>query len=391
MSLQLVIRLGSSPSEEIYYAIIENDTKVVGASGVLKGISELTQIESYLELNAIVVLPSNNFFFKEIMYPKRFNVGMKNSIPFMIEDEVASDVENLEVVVLNIHGKSVNIMAYDKSFMAYVKSVIESYKIKVSRIIPDVFTLPYEEGKITAIALDKEWIFKSSKYSGFCLNETLLDSFFKVKEGSNNFLCLSPLPLDGNKNESFVESPIAKIAEGALISKMSLDGIESSQDHLFAISGFVRPWIKVLIILFVLAIAYVGKIACSYFAVSQENNQLHNELVKVFKTKFPQVRRVVNPMVQFKQLTNQKVTKPTLDSFIKHLYEVSASFSSKVKLLNFRYDGNHKIYTFKLAYQDFDDIDVLREALESRAYQVSVGEIRMDQKQNTAVFTVKEQ
>ncbi len=392
MSQQLVVRLGSVLSDEIYYAVADDRDFSILESGSLKGVEELSFLEDRVASGATILLPACRFFFKKLTYPKRFSSNMKSSIPFMIEDDVASEVDDLEVTVLGIHGKNVDIMAYDRSYLKQIKELLETYHIKVLRFIPDVFTLPYNNGQITVAGLGKDLIFRTSDTAGFCLEPSLAEIFFSSWEGVRSFLCWSNLPssIEGVREEKYPENIMGEMARGALNSKLSLAGMESSQDRIFALSGATRPWLKVLIAIIVLMVTYLGSLVCSYIEVSNENQKLKTDLVNVFKSKFPQVTRVVNPVVQFRQLSNQKPVKGSIGSFIKSLYQVISGFSPKVKLLNFRYDSNHKVFTFRLSYQDVDDVDGLREALEDRSFEVAVGELRMDSKQNSVVLTVKE-
>lgn len=392
MSQQLVIRLGATPAEEIFYAVVDDRDYSVLESGSLKNAEELSFLESRSANGAVVLLPSCRFFFKQLSYPKRFSSGMKNSIPYMIEDEVASEPDELEVSVLRIQGRSVDIIAYDRSYLQQVKEELESCHIKAVKYVPDIFALPYRDGRITFAALGKDGLFRISATSGFSLEESLAQAYFASFTGNKSFICLSELPesVEGEREEQYAESIMEELARGAIQTRMSLEGIESTQDRIFAVSGAFAPWLKVAVAAGILMVAYVGALLCKYQEVNRENQLLKSEIVKVFKSRFPQVTRVVNPIVQFRQLTNQSRPEPGRQGFIESLYQVISGFSPQVKMLNFRYDGKGRVFSFKLSYQDVDVVDALRESLEDRNYVATVSELRMEGQKNSAVLTIKE-
>lgn len=392
MSQQLVIRLGATPAEEIFYAVVDDRDYSVLESGSLKNAEELSFLESRSANGAVVLLPSCRFFFKQLSYPKRFSSGMKNSIPYMIEDEVASEPDELEVSVLRIQGRSVDIIAYDRSYLQQVKEELESCHIKAVKYVPDIFALPYRDGRITFAALGKDGLFRISATSGFSLEESLAQAYFASFTGNKSFICLSELPesVEGEREEQYAESIMEELARGAIQTRMSLEGIESTQDRIFAVSGAFAPWLKVAVAAGILMVAYVGALLCKYQEVNRENLLLKSEIVKVFKSRFPQVTRVVNPIVQFRQLTNQSRPEPGRQGFIESLYQVISGFSPQVKMLNFRYDGKGRVFSFKLSYQDVDVVDALRESLEDRNYVATVSELRMEGQKNSAVLTIKE-
>lgn len=392
MSQQLVIRLGATPAEEIFYAVVDDRDYSVLESGSLKNAEELSFLESRSANGAVVLLPSCRFFFKQLSYPKRFSSGMKNSIPYMIEDEVASEPDELEVSVLRIQGRSVDIIAYDRSYLQQVKEELESCHIKAVKYVPDIFALPYQDGRITFAALGKDGLFRISATSGFSLEESLAQAYFASFTGNKSFICLSELPesVEGEREEQYAESIMEELARGAIQTRMSLEGIESTQDRIFAVSGAFAPWLKVAVAAGILLVAYVGALLCKYQEVNRENQLLKSEIVKVFKSRFPQVTRVVNPIVQFRQLTNQSRPEPGRQGFIESLYQVISGFSPQVKMLNFRYDGKGRVFSFKLSYHDVDVVDALRESLEDRNYVATVSELRMEGQKNSAVLTIKE-
>ncbi len=390
MSQHLIIRLGTGDDSPVNYAVVEDTNESVIESGVLRNTAEIQMLTAYFKLDLIVLLAGNNFFFKTITYPKRFNPSMKGSIPYMIESEVASDVDDLEVTVLNIQGRDVDIMACDKSYQQWVQSVLGHYGLLPSKMLVDIFTLPYQEGKVTVINLAGEFVFRTAQYSGMCLNQSLALKYFRAQAAPPSFHCLSEFPMDAEKDEAYVLMPMASMAFGALNCHITLSDAQRAQHRNFMMNTVIRPWLKVAVVLLAIFVVYYATLISNFFQYSAEGKHLKEDLVKVFKQKFPMVNKVVNPMAQFKQLTNQSGDAELEESFVKRLGEMLGSFTSKTSLLNFSYDDRRRQYHFKLSYREFDDVEGLKDALNGRGYSADISEIRSDKDVNTAMLTVEE-
>ncbi len=390
MSQHLVIRLGTSDDSPINYAVVEDSNESVIESGVLRNTDELSMLSSYFKLDLIVLQSGCNFFFKTISYPKRFNPSMKSSIPYMIEGEIASDVEDVEVVVLNIHGHDVDVMICDKAYQEWVRSVLSRYGLMPSKMLVDIFTIPFKQGKVSVLNLAGEFVFRTTQFSGMCLNQTLALKYFKSAETIPSFYCLSEFPLNAEKEEAYVLMPMGSMAFGALNCHITLSDAQKAQQHNFLLNTVFRPWLKVAVVLLGIFVIYYASLISNYFHYTSENKVLKNDLTKVFKSKFPMVNKVVNPMAQFKQLTNQPTEQELEASFVKRLAEMLGSFSSKASLIDFNYDDTRRQYHFKLSYKEFDDVEGIKDALNNRGYKADISEIRADNDKNTAMLTVEE-
>lgn len=391
MSQHLVLRLGAAANNPVNYAVVGETGEDIIESGTLRNVDEIELLRPYFKSDVIVLLPAGCFFYKKLTYPKRFSSSMKGTIPFMIEDDVASEVDSLEVVVLNNGGKQVDIMAYDKSYNEYVQSVMDKYGLLPSKILVDIFALPYNDGEVTVVNLAGEFLFRDKRYSGFSLNQSLATQYFKSMESMPKFLCLSEIPWNAEKNPAFVALPMGELAKGALKSKITLKDAERSQKKMFVYNKVMKPWIKVAAVLLALIlVAYVGLIS-KYIALNRENTALKADMVAVFKQKFPGTTRVVNPMAQFKQLTNQTGDAEHEQSFIKRLGSMLGSFGSQAQMLTFSYDDNRHRYNIKLAYKELDDIEGIKNALISRGYKAEISDIKTDKDgKRSAIMTVEE-
>lgn len=392
MSQHLVIRLDVSLTGVVNYAVIEDRDSSIIQSGTLKGVEELGNLSSFFSLDLIVVLPCSRFFFKRIEYPKKYNQSMKESIPFMIESEVSSDIDDLEIVVLETKGHLVDIMAYEKEFFSQAKQIFESRDLHPSKYTIDCFTIPFMDKRVTFIDLDGELIFRDSKNSGMVMNTRIAKQYFKLAGEMPIFYCLSELPWPADKVYGLVPLAMGAIAKGALASNITPSGLVQSTGSFIWKHPLVRPWYKVGIAVAAVLLVSYGALIVDWIHLESKATTLRSDVKKIFKSKFPSVTKITNPMLQFKQLTNQNIDAGTEkdQSFVHHMADVAGSFNSKVQLQNFSYDRRQKSYKFRLIYKNLDNVEDIKKAFQTLGYESDYGDISTKNGIKTLSLVVKE-
>ncbi len=392
MSQHLVIRLDVSLTGAVNYAVIEDRDNSIIQCGTLKGIEELGNLSAYYSLDLIVVLPCSKFFFKQIEYPKKYNQNMKDSIPFMIESEVSSDTDDLEIVVLEAKGHKVDVMAYEKSFFDEVKKIFESRDLHPSKYTIDCFTLPFVEKRISFLDLDGELIFRNEKNSGMVMSTKLAKQYFKIGGEMPIFYCMSELPWPADKVYGLVPLPMGAIAKGALASKVTPTGLIQSSGSFIWKHPLMRPWYKVGIAVAAVMLVSYAALIMDWVQLEKKTTTLRADVKKIFKTKFPSVTNVSNPILQFKQITNQKVDTGTSEdeSFVHHMADVAGSFNSKVQLQTFSYDRRQRTYRFRLIYKNLDNVEDIKKSFQTLGYESDYGGISVKNGIKTVNLVVKE-
>lgn len=101
MSEHLIIRLNSQPSDPIQWIVWSPENKEVIASGELSSSEELPSLSSYSEQRMVsVLLPSSDVLLREVAIPEGATRQFSSMLPFIIEDDLAQDVDDLHMVIL---------------------------------------------------------------------------------------------------------------------------------------------------------------------------------------------------------------------------------------------------------------------------------------------------
>lgn len=388
MSQHLILRFGVSLDKSINYAVVDDSQEHVISSGIIGNTDQLNSISIYFDYDLVVLLPASKFLFKELTFPKKYNESMKESISYMIEGDISNDLDDIEIVVLSSQGKTVHIMAFEKSYYQEIVDVLEKYDLEPSKIMIDAFALPFQNDKFSVINLDNELIIRQGKYSGFNLPSNLAKKYFEMSENPS-FLCFTELDFEGEKHNSYVDHPMGFLAKQSLKNPILLQGQIGNSISLFK-NTLLKPWYKVLFVVFLIMVVSYIQFFVDWIKLEKENTRIKEDIIKVFKTKFPSVKKIVNPMAQFKQQTNQVVSNDSDVSFIYSLSTLIESFDEHIKLQTLSYDKKSSMYKFKLIYTDLDYVENTKNTLNVRGYDADFNDITNKKGVKTVTLQVKE-
>ncbi len=175
MSEQLVVRLGSDSSQEIHWLVWSATEQEIIASGILadaKGLNELKDRAGGRPV--IALLPSCDVSFKQVELPSRSNKQLLTALPYMLEEELSADVDDLHFSILEKQSNQVTvaIVAHDK--MRLWQSWLRDADLSYQQFIPDVLTLPLQANGWSAVQLGQQWLVRQGKTQGVCVESDLL-------------------------------------------------------------------------------------------------------------------------------------------------------------------------------------------------------------------------
>ena len=90
---KLAIRLGSTPADPVHWLVWSDTEGEIIASGELPNIESLSQLKERAPNAKVVgIVPGCDLVFKNVQLPLKANRKVLNAVPFMLEDEVATDI-----------------------------------------------------------------------------------------------------------------------------------------------------------------------------------------------------------------------------------------------------------------------------------------------------------
>lgn len=157
----LYIRLGSQAQDEISWLIFNTNEQEIIASGELTNAEQLSDLTSKAAQRLVkVFVPGCDVLLKRLIVPTKSQRAMRSAVPYMLEDELAQDVDQLFFAYANIANDKSDQSDYNcfvaitqRAQMLLWQSWLADANIQTDFMQPDVLAMPYVEGQYSAIAL----------------------------------------------------------------------------------------------------------------------------------------------------------------------------------------------------------------------------------------------
>ncbi|WNC68408.1 type II secretion system protein GspL [Thalassotalea nanhaiensis] len=388
MREHLYIRIGSQDSDPIQWLITADDETDEIASGELANKDSLNELTEKAKSRTVKVLINGaDVRLHSLTVPGKSERAIKAAAPYMLEDDLADDVENL---FFAFAGKPKNHQGDENCFCAVIAhQQIETWltwfndaDITVKAMLPDLLALPLVEDSWTALAINQQILIRNQSWQGFVVNDTISDLVFDQlltdQEEPQRITTYSPIDV---KEEQFAidampeELPLLLLAKG--FEQQSFNLLQGDYLVKEQRSPELKSWLWVAgVAAFALLLNLTGKVV--------ELNQLNSKYEQVsdtikadYKKAFPQTKRVRLTTVR-RQLTSKlaEFGGATTDSgLLAMLEKVQPAFAKvpKLKPESLRFDAKRKELRLAVTASDYQSFEQFKQALEQAALTVETG------------------
>jgi general secretion pathway protein L len=360
----LLIRLGSRHQDAVYWLVWSSVAKEVIASGTLSSAAQLAELTERAGLRPVIVLiPGCDVLFRELTLPGRLNAQTMQALPFMLEDEIASDVEQLHLTILAQQGQKIQIAAVDQEQMKHWLSWLKDAGLTARQLLPDVLALPLPaENSWSMLQLGSQWLIRQAWWQGTIIDDSWLPVWMNSYENLPELQSYTPPPeaLDAEWHISLCELPLQLFAENLPISRVNM-----LQGMYRTIAPWKKHWAQWRLptllagILLILSIANYG---LEYIQLRQQQQQLQQQMTSLYRQMFPEEKRVINPKAQLKQHLQALQQAPLTDSFLNQLSSLAPLLHTTegLDLQQLQFDANKKEFRLSIIAKDFQTIEQFR-------------------------------
>lgn len=267
----LFIRPGLVSPRDYVWLVYDEQSDNVLSSGVVYSLQELANLKTQLSTNQVVIMyASDTLLFKKIEYPSRISSKNSNLLLYAVEEELADDIDDLDVRIINKSKNTYYTVIYKKSEIKTIEETFKNMGFDICSIVPDIFGLPYDDKaptneeskssedesqdipktKLYAMQIEDKWIIRDSMFSGFSVDDEWFD-FVEEDYPSDQYNLISLSSLDGHNcdgwSENLISSPLESFVKNILSSKFKL--LVGKRKRLQVDLKLVKPWYKVCLVL----------------------------------------------------------------------------------------------------------------------------------------------
>lgn len=242
-------------------------------------------------------------------------------IAYALEDQLASEVDDIEIFILDWNPKGVSSVAVmdKKRWADYIKE-LKSSGIEVNKIIPDYGLLHLPDSAAAVIFLEKNSERVLVKYreqgieKGFALSQEEL-SFWSddFDAQGKDVLCNNELIFDALSKSDMSDATLFNKGGAHNLASLGVDlaGVKERTLALFSLysSGVsekavvkIKPWINACVCLLLLSfVTAAGFDYYEYRILKKQKKELQARIGSNFAVNFPSVTRVVDARLQFQR------------------------------------------------------------------------------------------
>ncbi|MBH0058932.1 type II secretion system protein GspL [Pseudoalteromonas sp. SWXJZ94C] len=384
----LLIRTGQTEQELLNWLIYSPQEQEIIASGELSDASHLSELtEKAQSREVVVLLPCDQVQLKTVALPTKWNRKLEQALPYMLEEDIACDVDDLFIAVGEStmvgeqHGIRVAMM--DREWFERWLALFTEYSLSVYKILPDALLLPpADEGTVTAIELNNQWLFKQDHWRIGAVERSWLSGYLTAT-GNPDIKHFSPatqFPESVNllPQTSDYDLPLALFAKQLEHVKFNLrQGMYQLKKKSTLWWGY---WKSAAI---VAGVALVSTIAIKAIELNQLNTQLEiakTQVVERYQTAFPGTK--VRPQLVKSQIMGElkKIQGSSDAGFLDLTTNLVDVFSqvSEFTPETLRYDNRRNELRIRARAKDFQTFGKVKALLEKQGLTVDQGSLNND-------------
>lgn len=390
---RLIVRLGSQSADPIHWLVYSEQEQEIIASGKLNSAEDLISLKERAGNAQIIALaPSSDILFKQVELPKNASRKALGAIPFMIEDDLCGDIENLFFALGARKDNLQEIAVVKKEKLLQWQQIFEDADLFCSKLVPDAYCLPQTEG-ISLLEIEDQLLVKMHNEQYLQgESEWLLPLVCDASEFQKvSFTCYSEinnLPRNDETNFNFDLLPMQLLMQGALNSPLNLFQGE------YAIKRKTNSkwdkW-KFAAVLAVIAICanLVFKTA-ELNSLKRDRAEIRQEIQANIKQGFPELGRVSNIKTVLTREVKALEQGGGKLSMLAMLSTLSEAFqNSGVKPQTLKYDSRRSEIRIQSVAKSFEELESFRRKAQNLGFEVEQGAFNNRGDEVVGVITVR--
>lgn len=272
----------------------------------------------------IVIVPATDLLLTSAAVPSRNRQRIINAVPYLLEDQLASDVEQLHFVIdtPDPAGQVATLVVEHHKMQQWLE-LLREYGVEPHMIVADLCCLPVVDGQGWSLLLEAEIaLLSTGQNRGFAVDREnlvlmLRSALQESEKGAGLPEQLHLITADEAASDQALHEVLAKsdlmvsTEEGVsdtlallvrgLNEKQSLNLLQGQYSRRDQIGKMLRPWRAAAAMLAALLLFSSGMTVGDYFELNQQQAALKKHIEQTYLAACPGAKRVVNPKAQMEQ------------------------------------------------------------------------------------------
>jgi general secretion pathway protein L len=260
----------------------------------------------------VVLVPGEDVALLEARVPGRNRQRLLRAIPFALEEQLASDVEDLHFALGDTLGDDrYPVAVVERQLMDAWAALLLEAGIVAHQWVPETLALPHQEGWSLLPDGDRLLV-RSGDFTGFGCDTDNLPVMVSLLAGGDHLpekarvfgaATLDVVGIEIERDDSQLQQ-LDILARGWSQGPV-IDLLQGPYSRREEWGRLLRPW-KATAALLLGAILVAGvATSVNYYRLKQQQAQLSEDIQALYKQTFPNARRIVDPRAQMEQQLKQ--------------------------------------------------------------------------------------
>lgn len=187
MNNHFIIRLPVKPEEPVLLKDM-----VCGSTDKLESVAELPNLREDIAGRPVTVLvPGELVVIHFLKITDRLTPAVLQSIPYRLEDDLATDVDDLHVTILEKNAEGIFIAAVENKWMQLWNDWLDEAGIHTAQWLPDTLAVPRHQDNSSAVRFGNTCLLRSDKWSVAVCDDNWLPLYLDslTEEQQKSFIC----------------------------------------------------------------------------------------------------------------------------------------------------------------------------------------------------------
>ncbi len=341
----------------------------------------------------IILIPTTKITLNYIKIPARSFQQLRQAVPFHLEEKFVDNVEELHFAL----GKKdkeggITVSSIPHSLIKQILSLFEKKKLQPTILMPDVLAIPYPVDGWAILYLNGLALVRTGEQSGFAIEVELLSFILEMvlNETSKNtpkiiWLYQSShwkwdLNFPNLVEKTLPDHPLSLLANNIEKSKI-INLLQGEYRKQSPIQQYIKPLILTAALAFSLGIVQIVAMFQELQTLRQTTNDLSQQIETLYKTTFPQSKKIVNPRAQMAaKLNEQTKTSHTKEPFLETLLQLHQALPESGFILK-KIEFKNKEFIATIEANDSKLFATIQTQLQSQGWEIQlsdkIGQFRM--------------
>lgn len=297
---QLILRLSADARDEMEWLIwsVNRHQVLTEGQGTLAQLHAV--LANYPVISARVLVPSTEVTFHSLSLPRQSRRQLLQAIPFMLEEQVASDIEQLHFAVMDIHGETAMVAVVQKSRLQAWLAQCAELGVTLETVLPDALVLPRTDSAWSAIHHQNVWLFRQDSGVAMAAESSWYQTLLAGFQPLPAVHCYSPVPASALTWQPQPVTGLLTLAAQASL-PLSMDLRQAEFTPVKPWQQAILPWRSVLIALAAWLLLVLGESVWTHYQLYRQADYWRQESVRVYRKLFPEEKQVSNPRAQMQR------------------------------------------------------------------------------------------